>query len=89
LYAPGDDSEELARCDVRMLLEATRRALEVLNPEKPADDRDRVDDPVEAVTALLGVFHLVLRGLYGDVRLAAHDARELARAVDGLHGPVS
>lgn len=92
LYSPGDDSEEWARCDVRMLLEATRRCIEALGATvQPGAEIDHSPEAAQdlrrAITALLQTYYLVLRGLYGDVRNAAHDANELSKQLDGLHGP--
>ena len=92
LYSPGDDSVEFARSDVRMLLEATRRSLEALEATiEHTTDLDGSSatshEPMEAVTALLRVFHMVLRGLNSDIKNAAHDAAELLKEIESLHGP--
>ena len=87
LYAPGDDSVELARADVRMLLEATRRAIEALQDAVGEQDGSVCPEPESAITALLNVYHMVLRGLYGDMASIAHSAAELAKEIESLHGP--
>ncbi len=89
LYAPGDDSHELARADVRMILEATRRAIEALQDAVGEQDPDSnmCNEPESAVLALVRVFHMVLRGLDGDIKNAAHSAAELAGEIESLHGP--
>ena len=89
LYAPGDHSVELARADIRMILEATRRAITVLQDAvgEQNPDGDVLPEPESAVADLLGVYHMVLRGLYGDMANAAHSAAELAGEIAALHGP--
>ena len=68
LYNPGDDSEDLGRCDIQLLLDGLTAALMTLQgtEDTPEGNRDAV--PIEAVAAVLRSYQAVLRGLFGDLR---------------------
>ncbi len=88
LYSPGDDSEDLGRCDIQLLLDGHTAALMTLEGVEETPDTNRDTEPIKAVTALLRAYQAVLRGLWGDLRDLTDGAGELAGDLARMRGPV-
>jgi hypothetical protein len=80
-YAPGDDSEDIGRCDLQLVQDACYAGRLALQGAQETPEGDSPADACKAVSELLDALQRVLTGLAGDVRCLARNSGAVTEAL--------